>query len=294
MGTISKVSGMRHSDISNVNGQTPNLDLSGSVSPIPSVSVSGGTFGVVTATITKAGGGTYTNPNYSAECTLADGTVTVTDANMDRFLESDLSHLAGTLQFTDSNASTAQRTIKIRAQEFGDLTKSEEGTATYTPSFIQAKYIRIEQVDVNGNGLGGNDFPISNVRFYTGAGRTGTAYPTTNLTSATSETGIVVSAGHTYSSTYDVWKACDSAESTWWWGLASSAGDNWWQIEFEDGTYGTKPIIKSMKIRFYNNYGPDYIKITSSPNADHSSSTNHGIYKTGYSTVDWTAYFNLG
>jgi len=294
MGTINYMNQTKHDEINSVNGQTPNLDLSGSVSPIPSVSVSGGTFGVVTATITKAGGGTYTNPNYSAECTLADGTVTVTDANMDRFLESDLSHLAGTLKFTDGNASTAQRTIKIKAQEFGDLTKSEEGTATYTPSNIQAKYIRLEIVDVNGNGLGGNDFPISNVRFYTGSGQTGTAYPTTNLTSATSETGIVISAGHTYSSTYAEWKACDSAEHTWWWGLGSSAGDNWWQIEFEDGTYGTKPIIKSMKIRFYNNYGPDYIKITSSPNADHSSSTNHGIYKTGYSTVDWTAYFNLG
>ena len=296
MGTIASLNGVDDANISSVNGQTPNLDLSGSASTAPSVSVSGGTFGVITATITKSGGGTYTNPNYSAECALADGTVTVTDANIDRALESDKSHLTGTLNFADSNASTAQRTISVKAQEFGDSTQSSAGTATYTPSFIQAKYIRLELCEADGTVLGGNSFPISDIGLYTGPGQTGTEYPTTALTSATSETGIVVSAGHEYNTTnYAAWKAADSGLTTWWWGLGSSAGDNWWQIEFEDGTYGTKPIIKSLRIRFYGAYGAEYFKITSSANADHSSSTNHGVFKTTYEGIgNWTSYFNLG
>ena len=296
MGTISKVSGTRHSDISNVNGQTPNLDLSGSASPIPSVLTSGGFFGVVEATITKSAGGAYTNPNYSAECTLADGTVTVTDANIDRGLATDSSGLKNVLNITDSNASTAERTVTVKVQEFGNTTQSAAATATYTPSYVQAKYIRLELCEADGTALGGNNFPISDIGFYTGAGQTGTEYPTTDLTSATSETGIVVSAGHEYNTTnYAAWKAADSGLTTWWWGLGSSAGDNWWQIEFEDGTYGTKPIIKSLRIRFYGAYGAEYFKITSSANADHSSSTDHGVFKTTYEGIgNWTSYFNLG
>ena len=107
MPNINYINSAKHDEISKINGQSPTLNLASTVSPIPSVAVAGGIFGVVTATVTKDGGGTYTNPNYSAVATLADGTVTVTDANIDRNLESDLSHLSGVLNLTDSNTSTA-------------------------------------------------------------------------------------------------------------------------------------------------------------------------------------------
>tara|TARA_R100001463_G_scaffold2511_1_gene10594 strand:+ start:325 stop:1206 length:882 start_codon:yes stop_codon:yes gene_type:complete len=293
MGTISKVSGMRHSDISNVNGQSPNVDLSGSVSPIPSVSVSGGPFGAVEATITKAGGGTYTNPNYSAECTLADGTVTVTDANIDRVLESDSSHLAGTLNFVDSYNSTAQRTIKVRAQEFGDLTKSEEGTATYTPSYAQNTYLRIQSCDSSGTHTA-SWLQIADIRFYEGSGQTGTVHPSANLTSNTSDSSVEVSIGHVYNATYAAWKACDSnIYGTQAWCLGNSTPDNdWFQIEFT----GSAPVIKSFKVIFASYHGTHF-KVTGSNNADHSSATTYGIFEVTHSQASTTGsvqYINIG
>ena len=286
MGTIASMNGVDDGEISSVNGQTPNLDLSGSASTTPSVSVSGGLFGQVDATITKSGGGTYTNPNYSAECTLADGTVTVTDANIDRVLESDGSHLAGTLEISDTNASTAQRTISVKAQEFGDTTQSTVGTATYTPTSIQAKYIRFTGVLADGSATN-KRLAIEDIRFFTGSGQSGTEYPTTDLTANDSETGIVISAGHFFNATYAPYKAFDSSSGTWWWTLSNNtAANNYIQIEFEDGTYSTKPIIKSLQVDFQSSWADTYyFKITSSANADHSSSTDHGVFLANISTV---------
>jgi len=243
----------------------------------PSLSLAGGTFGSITATITKSGGGSYTNPNYSAVATLADGTVTVTDANVDRVLESDSSHLSGTLRLNDTHASTAQRTLTVKAQEFEDSKQSAAATATYTPVGVQNKYIRIRGVDSAGSNSS-NRLAFVDIRFYDAAGQGGTVYPTTNLTSNTSETGIVVSQGHLYSGGYDSFKACDSSASTMAWLLLASAANNWWQIEFEDGTYGTKPIILSMKIITNQYIDAEYIKITGSNNADHSSATDYGTF----------------
>ena len=275
--SIGSINGVDDANISSFSGQTPSLDLSGSASTAPSVSIAGGTFGTVTATITKSGGGTYTNPNYSAECTLADGTVTVTDANIDRSLESDNSHLAGTLAITDTNASTAERTVSVKAQEFGDSTQSSAGTATYTPLFPQHEFIRIQACDSGGTSTA-TSMAMKDLRFYTAVGQAGTALPP-NLTAADSATDIVVSAGKSYSATYAEWKAFDSnASTTLWWALTGTAAENWIQIQFEDGTYDTKPIIKSMKMTFYGAYFPTHIKLTGSANADNSSATDYGLF----------------
>lgn len=295
MGTIASMNGVDDANISSVNGQTPNLDLSGSASTAPSVSTSGGLFGIVEATVTKSGGGTYTNPNYSAECTLADGTVTVTDANIDRVLESDSSHLSNVLKITDTNVSTAERTVTVKVQEFGDTTQSASATATYTPSGVQAEYLRIWSCDVSGNVVANNNFAVLDWRVYTGGGQTGTTLPP-NLTSATSATDIVISAGHTYTpsgTAYLPYKAFDSnTTSSWWWSIGNTnVANQWLQIQFEDGTYDTKPIIKSMSIIFRVSFVPDYFKLTSSANADHSSATTHAIFATN--GVDSTA-LNFG
>ena len=295
MGTIASLNGVDDANISSVNGQTPNLDLSGSASATPSVSTSGGLFGIVEATVTKSGGGTYTNPNYSAECTLADGTVTVTDANIDRVLESDSSHLSNVLKITDTNVSTAERTVTVKVQEFGDTTQSASATATYTPSGVQAEYLRIWSCDASGNTVAGNAFAVLDWRLYTGGGQTGTTLPP-NLTSATSATDIVISAGHTYTpsgTAYADYKAFDNnAVGTWWWSLGNTnVANQWLEVHFEDGTYDTKPIIKSMSIIFRVSFVPDYFKLTSSANADHSSATTHAIFATN--GVDSTA-LNFG
>ena len=75
----------------------------------------------------------------------------VAEADVDRTLESDGSHLAGTLKFIDSNASTAQRTIHVRANEFADSIQSDTVGVNYTPAGAQNQYLRIRGVTSDGS-----------------------------------------------------------------------------------------------------------------------------------------------
>lgn len=99
---------------------------------------------------------------------------------------------------------------------------------------------------------------MSDIRFFTGSDQTGTEYPTTNMTSNTSESGITLSAGHSYSSSYAPWKATDSLFYTGWWTLGvSNAANNWWQIEFD-----TAKTFQSIQMNFYStNTTADNVKI---------------------------------
>lgn len=278
MGTIASMNGVDDANITSVSGVSPTviLDTSGAASFTPTVSVVGGTFGAVTATVIRTVRAPYTNPNFSAECTLADGTVTVTDANIDRVLESDSSHLAGTLIIQDTNASTAQRTLTVKAQEFGSETQSAVDTAVYTPAFPQNSFIRVQACDSSGNTTASN-MSIRNLRFYTGAGQTGTELPP-DLTANDSATDLVVRAGHTYSSTYAAFKAFDNSDNTMSWALGGSADNNYIQIGFSGSTYSTLPIFKSMKIKFQGAHFPTHFKLTGSDNDDGSgNSVDYGI-----------------
>ncbi len=293
---IDNFNGIDMGNIDSINGQDAPSGEGGTATATPSLSVAGGGFGVAVATITKPGG-TYTNPNYEIITTLADGTVTVSDANADRNMENDKSHISGVINITDTNASTAQRTVTVKAQEFGDTIQSNAATANFTPSYIQNKYIRITAVDESGNGKAVHA-GLYDWFLFTDLGQTGTQYPTTALTSDTSETGIVVSSGLAYGS-YSTWKAFDRG-SGFWWALTGTAAQNWIQIEFDDDTYGTKPIIKSMKIRQFSIYfsgsaaNPTYTRIQGSNNSDMSSPDFDQMYGPGTVIYPANNIFNLG
>lgn len=264
--------------ISKINEQTLPTSTTPPATTRPTISLNSATpvFGALTVTISNHSD--YTNPNYSAVCTLEDGTVTVTDANIDRVLESDESHLAGTLKLIDTNESTEERTITVKAQEFENSKQSATQTATYVPSTIQNKYLRIRGVSSDGDQVS-NRIAIMDVNFYAAAAQSGTVYPTTNLTSNTSETGIAVSQGHLFSSLYDAYLACDSSTTTMAWLLGTSAANNYWQIEFETGTYSSAPIIKSIDIKFHAQNDATHFALTGSNNADHSSATVYAIFE---------------
>jgi len=195
----------------------------------------------------------------------------------------------GTITWGDSSVTSGTRTIRVRAQEFGDNIQSSEVTTTYTKGSITNRYIRIRGVNSDGSNTS-NRLGVRDIEFWTGAGRTGTLYPTTHLTSATSETGIVVSQGHTYSSTYSNFKAVDSNSGSFAWLLGSSATNNWWQIHFESGTYSTPPTISSMKY-YSKNQAANYISIKGSDTgAFAGEETDYGVY---YTPND-NGLYNLG
>ena len=289
---IDNKNGVEMADIASINGQDAPSG-GGTATATPAISISGGGLGVVYGTITKAGGGTYTNPNYSISSAVG-GTTTVADADVNRVLESDASHLGNTISFTDSNAATGQRTVSVRAQEFGDTIQSSAATATFDVSFIQNKYIRVHPCLSDGT-LKNFNIGLYEFSLYTGTGQSGTKYPTTTLTSNTSETGLVVSAGGYYGS-YEPWMI--GGHSSWWWALVQTDANSWVQYEFEDATYSTKPIIKSIKLKQFSNYMSDggagrHVIITGSDNADGSSPDFSAIFHV-WATTEVSGFQNIG
>lgn len=278
MPNINKTNGIEMGDIASINDQDvpSGGGGSGTASTTPTISLAGGVFGQVTATVTNHS--SYTNPNYNCVVT-AGATTTVTDANVNHTLDTGADSLSATLSFADTNAATGTRTVTVKAQEFGDFVQSSAATATFDISYVQHHYVRIQSVTSTGAATTLRT-AIDDIRFCTGAGGTGTAYPTTNLTSNTSETGIVVSQGHLYSGSYAAWKACDSnTTNSMAWLLGASAANNWWQIQWETGTYATAPEIKSIKVRFDGNQQTLYFKLMgSSTGAFSGEETNYGIF----------------
>ena len=288
---IDNKNGVEMADIASINGQDAPSGGGGSATATPAISLSGGGLGAVAGTITKAGGGTYTNPNYSVSVAVG-GTTTVVDADVDRVLESDGSHLGNTISFADTNTATGQRTVSVRAQEFGDTIQSSVATATFDISFIQNKYIRIHPCTSNGT-LSSFNIGLYEFFLYTGSGQTGTKYPTTTLTANDSETGLVVSSGGYYG-TYYPWHI--GSTNNWWWALSQTNANSWVQYEFEDATYSTKPIIKSIQLKQFSTYMNDggagrHVLITGSDNADGSSpdfSSVFHVFKTNTGSGTWT------
>ena len=78
---------------------------------------------------------------------------------------------------------------------------------------------------------------IGDIRLFTLANSGGTEYPTTSLTSNTSESGITLSSGYQHSSTYAPWKVGDVHTYTGWWTISNGTAANAWvQIEFATAT----------------------------------------------------------
>lgn len=273
---MGEISGVSTSDIDSISGFFVSQSGSSPRTTTPTISVSGGTFGAINVTVTNHSSA-YTNPNYSVSA-VAGGTTTVDDSVVDRTLDSGNRSLGDSLIFNDTNASTATRTVSVRAQEFGDSIQSEAVTATYDVTFIQNRYLRVRGVDSSGSDS--NDrLAISDLSFYTSSAQSGTEYPTTAMTSNISETGIRVSQGHVYSSTYAAYKAVDSSTSSLAWLLGTSAANNWWQIEWESLTYSTIPTIKSARIKFHSQNDAGFFKLEGSDNGRfQGEETDYGVF----------------
>jgi hypothetical protein len=286
MAEITAYSGIEMADIEKISGHdVPSGGGGGTATTTPTISTSVSTFGSGTLTITNAS--SYVNPSYKVVIE-AGGSVIIGDTEIAKNSTNNVEN--GTITWGDSSSVGGTRTIRVRAQEFGDSIQSSEVTTTYTRGTITNRYIRIRGVNSNGTNSSSR-LGIGDIEFWTGSSRTGTLYPTTHLTSATSETGIEVKQGHSYSSTYANYKACDSnTTGTFAWLLGSSSTNNWWQINFESGTYSTPPTIASIKFGARNN-AANYISIKGSDTgAFAGEETDYGVYY----TPDDNATYNLG
>ena len=244
MPDIEKYSGVEMADIEKISGHDVPSGGGSATEPTPTATLD---FGFGSGTITITNHSSYTNPNYQVSISV-DGSEIVSDADVDHNLDTGSDSLGDTISFTDSSTSANQRTVTIKAQEFGDNVQSAALTLNYTPTFTAYRYIRITNTGADKTNSNTSWFGVNDWQLFTGSGRTGTEYPTTNLTSASSEDGINITSGTAYSSTYANWKAFDSnATGTRFWMTGGS--DKYLQIEFEPATYSTPPTIKSHKIR---------------------------------------------
>lgn len=194
----------------------------------------------------------YTNPKYFCEVYSSGGTKVLDDA--------DITKDGADLSWTDPGTSQDTRTVKLRAQEFGDYIQSAEVTDTYVKNVVEFRYYRMYAVNSSGTGVTAH-LGIKDWRFYTGSGGTGTKYPS-DMTDYSTPTPYVASAGHEYSSTYLAWKAFDSSTTgTFAWTLGvSSAGNNWIGIDLGSGP----PTLASIRAKFYSGTSTDYIKLVAS------------------------------
>lgn len=121
--------------------------------------------------------------------------------------------------------------LRLRAITPG-LLRSVETIETFevTPSRTFT-YWRF-QVLHDGADPGSKYLMLNNLDLYTAANKGGTKYPTTSLTSATSDPNLTVTWGYSYSGR-EFWEAFDSNETgSDWWTISSPTGTDWGQLQF--------------------------------------------------------------
>jgi len=266
---MASISGQSTSNIDNVDGFFTTQGGSGTASLSPTLTIVGTPFG---GNVTISNFSSYTNPNWQVEV-FVGATRIVSNAQVARSLASD--QLTDFLSWSDTSALTGVRTVKVRAQTFGDFVQSAEVTGTYSKQVVSNTYMRIRGVTAAGADSS-NRLGMRNVRFFEGTSQSGTQWASGNMTSNTNPTsnGVTLSQGHLYSTTYDAYKAMDGSGSQAWL-LGASTANNWWQCQFT----GTVPTIKSFLILMTSNADTSYIRLQGSNTGSFSGEeTDYGVY----------------
>ena len=213
-------------------GEWQNTNLGLSVTP--TLSATSNQYLGGSATITNWG--TYDDPAVFAQLKNSGGTVVVSNDNISV-------SSSGFLLF-DLPATTGTYTLEVQVQDFGDLS-SEVATVSITKADPNFRYYRAADFS-----LGASSIFIANMRFYSGAGQTGTVYPS-DMTDNTTPSPYVASASWTYapgSPTYDPFVAFDSnVSSGGWWTIGSTNGgiaNEWLQIDLGS----SPPTILSFRL----------------------------------------------
>ncbi|MDB4349048.1 discoidin domain-containing protein [bacterium] len=276
---MGEISGVSTDNIDNVDGFFPTQGSGGTATTAPSITVTTATTSI---TVTIDNHDDYDNPNYSV-ISKVGGTTVVADADVNHTLESGNAQLSDTITFEDTNSTSGQRTVEVRAQDFGNEIQSAATTATYdvTDLIPVSRYIRIRGVNSDGSDSNKRMF-MSEMRFYESSGQSGTSHPTNMVSNTVDSSGnsyYTISAGHQYSS-YNSWEAFDdNGGGTFdaWWSLGTTAANNWIQVKFDSTQFSTPPQIQSFSIQGYaDGTYVDYIAIETS--SDGTNFTQRAVY----------------
>jgi hypothetical protein len=244
---MAEISGVPTADIDNVDGFFTTSG-GGTATTTPTITALADTYGV--ASFVVGNYASYTNVTF--ECEVYVGATLIVANSL-------TTKDGATISWADASALSGTRTVKLRAQEFGDFIQSTEVTDTYEKLATSFRYFRIQGVDVNG-AASSLHMGVRDWRYYSAANYGGTAYPS-NMTSNVLPTPFVAS-GYYYSASgsYNPFKAFDSSTATWWWSLSvSSASLNHLTIDM-----GAQTTMLSGKVRFYSGMSLSYFSIMAS------------------------------
>ncbi len=253
MPNIASHNGIDMADIASINGQ--DVPSGGTLATTATPTATGGVSSTLSIhTVVISNHGNYVNPNYSVTISIG-GSVIYADSSIDHTLDTGDGQLSNTLKWVDSDSSTAQRTVTIKAQEFG---KAESSTLTlnYTPTAAAYRYIRFTNTDENESAQSVGWFAIREAKLFEGAEQSGTEHPNVDMTSTTEPTsgGYSISNVGGYYSNYKDWEAFDDNTGAYqaYWSISS--GQKSLIIEFLPATWSTPPTIRSFNFNIAYGY----------------------------------------
>ena len=198
--------------------------------------------------------GTITVSNYSSDFTYL---VKLFDSSNNEVTHTITNNNNGTWTIASGLAVATGYYVTVQAQKLGEFVSATATSNTFdcTAAQTQMRYWRIQGTDSSKN-ASSSKLAIADIKFFTAANQGGTAHPTTDATSNTSISGVTISAGARFSSTYAEWKAFDVHRagnfpaSGMWWTLGNSvAANNWIQIDF-----GTSINLLSLRVETNSSY----------------------------------------
>ena len=212
-------------------GEWQNTNLGLTVTP----TLSGASTVYFAQNITITNWNSYDDPHVFAQVKDSGGTVVITNDNMIVDL------VNGIIAFSRPTT-TGSYTFEVQVQDFGDL-ESEVATFSFTVSNASFRYWRMTDFTFASNGI-----YVREMRFYTGAAQTGTAYPA-DMTSNTAPTPYIASGVNTFNTSYDYYTTFDASATTGYWNLAGYQSTDYVQIDM-----GSSITAASIQLDFNSSF----------------------------------------
>lgn len=242
---MGEISGIGTADLNNVDGFFTTQGGGGTATTTPTITALSDNYG--DGSLIVGNYASYTDVVFQCEVYVG-ATLIVSNALTTKN--------GATITWTDNSALTGTRTVKLRAQEFGDLVQSAEVTDTYEKLTVSFRYFRIQGVDADGT-FNKLQMGVRDWRYYSAVSYGGTEYPS-DMTSDVLPTPFVAS-GFNFGSYYP-YKAFDNSSGTWWWTLTVSvASSNNLTIDL-----GSQTTMLSGQIKFYGSHSLRYFSIMAS------------------------------
>ena len=143
---------------------------------------------------------------------------------------------SGNITFNAPSTVATGYELRVIAADVGKF-RSTTTTATFEVTATRNFRVWRFQTYTSAGAATKDKMYLGDVRLFTAANSGGTEYPSTSLTSNTSESNLTLSSGYEHSSGYAAWKAGDVHNYTGYWTIGNNtAANSWMQFAFSSAT----------------------------------------------------------